>query len=773
MLFLDTETCGLTGPIVLIQFAEIEKEVIEKSDFKFDRNGVQLHHVWLQPFSRTLLLLEKIANSEIVLFNLVFDQFQLTKLYNHFKSFVIAYPDLIEDKPINHINALYTHKITTDFCFKPKNCLDIWLHALQGEWQCTMERKDIVIRTVPFEVCDQLVEYLNKIDFVSPMLFARSSIPKMNWKVRKSDRSDRFRDVYLKFKASSSLKAFAKFVLGYEIQNLKEIFENVPYPKEYGYAWNKCEWGEKRGQVQIRSRDKTKKIMVELDCTVIEKHIQHWRDDSLALTYATDDIQFTACLYKHFGCPPMGDNNSILASISGNVRYRGYTIDLDHLARVRETALVKTNVPQAPAEVKKYINEVIPEGAKLKSTNKAVLLKLSAPCEFCHGTKIEKCDWCVEGPTEVARRAKLVLEARSAQKEVELYDKLIFAGRFYPSVKVLGSLSGRMSGTDGLNALGIKRDNYVRQSFTLTDDPLYVGFGGDFDSYEVSIADAVYNDEELHALLMTGMKVHALFGAEMYGMSYQEVYDTQDLDGGDNLYNKAKTGFFALLYGAMAMKLSVTLGISIEKAEEGLKKFLSKYERVGLKRKEVDEAFAALHQKRIGSKISFRKPAEYIESLLGFKRYFTLENKFIEFLFNLANNLPEEFKKYGQKVTRKDREQTAYGAMMTAIYAAAFNIQSRNQRSANNHIIQSTGSDYTKILECRIWKHQPVGIGPWIVQPFPVHDEILCVVRKGYEDVVKTTVAESIKEFSGVVPLIAMKWKKMKHWGQKKQKVEP
>ena len=107
-----------------------------------------------------------------------------------------------------------------------------------------------------------------------------------------------------------------------------------------------------------------------------------------------------------------------------------------------------------------------------------------------------------------------------AAKEVELYQKLILAGKFHASFNVIGALSSRMSGADGLNAQGIKHTKEVRKQFPLAWEDTanfgeliqYVLCGGDFDAFEVTIADAVCDDEALRAELKQGKKIHALFG---------------------------------------------------------------------------------------------------------------------------------------------------------------------------------------------------------------------------------------------------------------------
>ena len=176
-----------------------------------------------------------------------------------------------------------------------------------------------------------------------------------------------------------------------------------------------------------------------------------------------------------------------------------------------------------------------------------------------------------------------------------------------------------------------------------------------------------------------------------------------------------------------------------------------------------------MRQEELGRAISWHEPKEYVESFLGFKRFFTLEFSIVKALYNLAQNPTEEMKSLKIKVRRRDdRIQTAGGALQTAIYAAAFSIQSAVVRAAVNHVIQSPGGEMTKLLQNKIWSLQPNGINPWKVMPFNVHDEIECPVVKSLQDKLKNYVNEFIEEYKKYVPLLSMKWKQnIKSWGEK------
>lgn len=69
MIFLDSETCGLDGIMVLLQWAK-------------DDGPVSMHEVFCSPIQETIELIEEIVQDEVVGFNLAFDWFHLQKLYN-------------------------------------------------------------------------------------------------------------------------------------------------------------------------------------------------------------------------------------------------------------------------------------------------------------------------------------------------------------------------------------------------------------------------------------------------------------------------------------------------------------------------------------------------------------------------------------------------------------------------------------------------------------------------------------------------------------------
>jgi hypothetical protein len=387
-----------------------------------------------------------------------------------------------------------------------------------------------------------------------------------------------------------------------------------------------------------------------------------------------------------------------------------------------------------------------------------------------------RCDgygYLLMGPTKASQRADEILHCKVAAKEVELYTKLLQANRFHAAFKVIGTLSSRMAGGEGLNAQGIKGSDEVRSAFPLLW-PGMVLCGGDFDGFEVTLADAVFQDELLRKDLLGGKSIHLLMAMELYpDKTEAQIKASKGFkDGGDiDMYTRGKQAVFATLYGGDANTINKKLSINKKVAERAFDNLQKKYPGIKEARDKIAEDFEALKQHGdIGTgHISYKPPAEYIETFLGFRRYFTMENKIAKALYDLAHNTPKAWRGLPWKVVRRDREQTPAGAISSALYGAAFQIQASTIRAANNHLIQSPGAMITKELQRRIWDIQPHGVQDWRVAPMNVHDEVLSVTHPDYvEDVTEVTV-EVVESYRERVPLIGMSWvRSMENWAGKK-----
>jgi hypothetical protein len=448
---------------------------------------------------------------------------------------------------------------------------------------------------------------------------------------------------------------------------------------------------------------------------------------------------------------------------------------------------------------------------------------------ICKGEKCERCKATGTEPTEAALRSELCLGAKKAKKQEELYEKILIAGRLHANVNIIGARSGRKSGggnTDGksagrkqnkikgqkkkggsINPQGIQKQKLVRAQFQIafTDGMSKVlglpprsnrpcecevckkwadGFdeeetlvGGDFDAFEVTIADAYYQDKQLREDLTaqaTGrdgkplfdskgkpvkVKIHAIIGSLVYKpLGYWDIIDTDGTD--QDLYTRAKSAFFALIYFGTAYTLATRLVIDPENGEAAFQEIMRRYPVMDKKRKIFYERYCPMKQPGgIGTKVFWEEPWDYVESMLGFKRYFTLENTICRALFELGEKPPAAWRNFKVKVIRREREQTASGAVQSAIIGATFQLQNANMRAAGNHVIQSTGAELTKILEADMWELQPRGIYRWHIRPMNCHDELMCPTMKKLAKRTQAIASGFLDKYRSLVPLLGIKWK--------------
>lgn len=851
----DTETIGFHGPIVLIQYRpEPDAPIV-------------LHDVFGTPIRETMKIIEWLHSQILLGFNNPFEAFHFNQLYNIFRFCDQDwYPQLHIDDMIK-VERIAAEKA---ICLKPKSALDLMAHARKGPYQSTMDRDDIIIKRVPRQLAPDLCRILDDKVPLKDIYFARSSDPKRRWYMKECrDYHPDLVDVMLCFNPVSKLKALVADALGLTTAAYEESTQ-LPSPEEDGFApfakVGQAHWGYYAEQYISHWRYDQKGRTYAANDVLYNEMMLHY--------FSAKELMLPEHVCRQMGldrnAPKLlahGDDDSILAHMIGAVRWAGFELDLHKIDKLK--GIAESLITQSPANfnspevVKKYLQQVMSEyeveavkdDTGHFGTGKIILEEIAKQCESevcdCMGSG---CGRCTDGlvaslvktecasckgvgcklcntqgwlmlpvPTEGAKRAKEVIEYRRASKEVELYDKLLLAGRFHVSLKTIGALSGRMSGADGLNPQGINRKKEVRSCFPLADGDEYRLEGGDFDGFEMVIMDAVYNDTEMrkdlqtkrpcmkcmkkmgvsadkmaeyrkllwvpgsdkpesdHAINLlcdecggTGWedgKIHALFGQFLFApLSYDEILLTKGLPGEQDKYSRSKNGVFAMAYGGEGHTLVTRVGVNAEIADAAYKGWCDRYPIWGAARRKIFDDFCSMRQPGgFGTRVVWNDPAEWVETKLGFRRYFTLENAIAKALFETAEDPPKEWSKLKLRITRRDKEQTLGGAARSALYGAAFAIQAGNMRAAANHTIQGTGAGLTKRLQVRIWGLQPVGAHKFMVKPFQVHDEIMCATHKSIpDDTITKIVDQFLVDMRSLVPLISLKWaNNLKTWADK------
>ena len=795
--FLDSETCGLHGMMVLFQY-------------QVEDNDIVLYDIWNEPVWKTMQLFEALMKHVVIGFNLVFDFFHIVKIYTIWG---LLPQDWVPKDHIEEIAEIEPQGQDGP-CLKPFGCLDLMLHSRKGPYQSLMARSDIYIRRIPrvrVEWEDRMTtlpyavaNYLSQNVQLDGIYFSRSRNEDAGyWTVVDREDTPGFQDVVLRFSASGALKSLAEHALGmkpeFKFADI-ELDKNLR-PIEYGFAPTAKSVSSAERDWEFWGKSHTGNMVLKGHAWpgVIARHIDHWENNEPAREYARYDVVYTRELYFHFDAPEHSDNDSILSCMVPAIRWRGFSIDIPGVENLLEQAQsVVTKAPintNRPIEIRNYIYGMLNIEEQLtldNTTRKERLEEIShwiigqdEPCSKCEetGLNIETMESCLrceggtvlKGPHPASARAKEVLDIKIAKKEIELYEKLLIASKFHASFKITGTLSNRMAGGDGLNAQGIKSDPKVRSRFPLVWEG-YNLCGGDFDSFEVTIADAVYADDDLRKCLLEGKKIHGLFGMALFpGYAYEQILDSKDNPGdyefGD-MYSISKSGVFALLFSGNASTLNRNLGIPMEIAEAAFKKWGEMFPGIERARQRVIDSFQPLKQPGgIGTAISWVEPQEYVETVLGFRRYFTLEYKIAKSLFNLARQMPQSWRQCEETVLRSERKgvQKAWGALSSALYGAAFGICDANVRAAANHEIQSVGAEITKATQCSVWELQPVGVSSFVVGTLNIHDEVITVTKPEYVEAVAEKVQTTVESYRDRVPLIGMGWcKSMDNWAEKK-----
>ena len=789
--YLDSETCGLAGMAVLLQYA-------------FDEGEIHLFEPWLRPAKETLDLIEQVMDKTFVGFNLAFDQFHLCKLYTTFR---LLDPHAIPaELPVLKV-AEAEMEGRDGPCLKPRGAMDLMLHSRKGKHQTIMSRHDVRVRKVPIDLAEMVRDELEHVMDLDPILKAKWGV--YDHKTNKGVVSTEFKDVVLKFKADKGLKSLAKHCLGVEPEfaSFQEMwtkrelkFAELKYAPFALAGYDPVEW-------VVRSMNG--KILGYGWPRHIHGDIEYWSTNEKARRYARDDIVYTRMLDEYFGYPEADDDDSILACMVAAVRWHGFSIDVEKTTELLSKSLEvleasPINVNKV-SEVRAYMTEAMDDLESMaldKSTAKAVLEKIRdrftieddgeepEECTKCEGEGCVRCDGhgvMLPGVTAASRRAKQILDIKGSVKEVNQHRKLLLAGRFHASFKVIGTLSSRMAGGDGLNAQGIKGDDKVREAFTIAWPGMLL-LGGDFKSFEVTLADAVFKDDQLRQDLINGISIHTVMASQIYpDKTFDQIVASKKFaDGGDvDMYTRGKQSVFAVLYGGDDTTINKKLSIKMKIATAAFEGFQDRYPGIREARALNEKLFGTMQQMGdIGTKITWNDPQEKCTTFLGFSRSFVLENTICKILYDMAQDVPGSWKLghldpySGEWVehscNRRQRHQTLSGAACSAIYGAAFQLQAANVRAANNHLIQSPGAQITKALQVAIWKYQPSGVHEWCVAPMNVHDEVLTPAKPELAPAIAQTVKEVVESYRDRVPLIAIEWETGRdNWGHHLEDGDP
>lgn len=809
---LDTETLGLHGLPVLLQYAE------------YPKGDVQVMHLWTEQMSRVVNLIELFVDGRVVAHNLRFDWFMLSKMYGLMRHLLAQgyhgpLLQVFRDNPQAVIDAEFA--ASKGQCLKPRAAIDTLILAQRGEAQAAvMDSKPIYVRRVPRSLSENIRAELESRTNLPWILFAnRADQEAPKWSIcdRKDEETGEIEqswvDLKMSFSPSNGLKPLARFLLGYEEPANFQDIAPAEFPIEEGFApyVSLISSAEKGWLYQDK---KTWPLLVE-------DHVRHWATNADAMAYAIEDIKMLRGLYEFFGAQT-DDSDSMLACQVASVRIKGFDANLDKMAEQRAKSIkivegAKLNV-NSPPQVRGFIAEALDEMEQFiiaKGCDSKVIdqIKLefildeeeecycedgivtevrgnewevsyqeiektcprcegrgkvgpTGPCGCCEGTGKDgddPCRACDGSGLNDHRKMPVVLRAEHIElvrqhiKRIELYDKILLAKRCYPDFNVVGAKSGRMSGASGLNFQGVAKDKEVRELFNFADEG-WVLSGGDYDSQELAVMATTAGDNDLLEDIKSGKSLHALMAAELFQTTYEDIMANKANDPLER-YDKAKSAVYAMAYGGTVETIAKNIGLPVEDCQKGFNGFLNKYANMGANRRAVTDRYSSMKQGPEGH-IVYQVPEEmFVESIFGFRRYFTNEYAIQSAIYHLACNMPQRWKDLDIKVQRTEgKVQTIAGAISSALYGAAFSIQNRVIRAALNHEIQSASRTITLGLQYAIWELQPQGIHDYELVIMGIHDELPVCSKPEVAPLVTEVVKNKLREQTKDIPLISLCW---------------
>lgn len=750
--YMDTESCQFIGATILIQHTK-----------STNLSDIKLHDVFGSPAGLTCKLIEKLMDSRLVGFNLTHDFHHLNRTYNICK----MYPYMMKpEEDLSYWLEVEKTEEARKYCLLPKKAVDLMIMGQRSHFQAMIKQKPIRITKIPKLLAKPLIDELYKRIKLNSLYFAGRK-KGLEWKIKPlwakgtpkagkeiGNEKDAIIDpelvnIELPFKPKRGLKDVIEHILK------KKVIHFEPKAQKYREFF----WYPTSGYW----------------IDVFHDWLNMWRHDRNQRVYAADDIRHLIDLDKFFKYPDE-DFGSLLACMVGNLYWKGYDINPKIALREKEKA-------QSTVEV---CREKVDFRSPKKSLN--FLLEKANPIfkQTITNTEAEVLNRLArKNFKNVSDRAQIILDGRHADKRLTLLNRLLEAGKLYAMFKVSGTGTNRMAGgtdesmegrSESINPQGIPHEKEFREIFTFMNHPAWTLSGGDAISFEVSIAAAVFGDDNLTKEIdpkQNNKKFHAIFGSFIYNKSYEEILETKNLEGIQNLYDLAKTGVFAWFYGGTEHTIAENMNIDKEQVIKGLVEMEKTYPGIKRARERIWSLFEALTQPGgIGTQVQWREPEKKIKTFLGFERDFTVEVECMRAIFNLSQKMPQYLVELGKQIRvtrREDRgEQKGHGALMSALYGGAFQIQSKIMKIASNFVIQSPGGEMLKLLQYEIVnKYQPRGINEYNIITFNKHDELVCAHRRGLEDSLERTVNEFVLKYQKYVPLFEMDWNKNKrNWAE-------
>ena len=352
---------------------------------------------------------------------------------------------------------------------------------------------------------------------------------------------------------------------------------------ELADVWPLCEKGSEKPWLPYP--DPAVHDPIELQCDEI------MRDTSSPFwAYAELDIHYLRLLYEKLE-KPEPDHHSTCTAINAYTRYFGFDIDRDVLERTKVAYAEKVVAAQRALE-----------GINLASSKQRLaLLRRYDPLIASSAKKVVKV--LAESDRPSASVAKAMLDYSAYNQRLKQVEKVLESrtGKAHPTLRVMGTRTGRMAGEAGLNWQGICQ---AKGGIGLRAAMEVAGVG-DWEQFEIGIAAALYPDAAMQEDLDHGVDAHSMNAVLMSpeGKAWAEKNGLTDILAAAKAFKKAakvpespeeslrkrmKGVSFELNYMGSGRKAAETMGVSFEEMEKMLESYYQRYQGFAAYRKRLE-----------------------------------------------------------------------------------------------------------------------------------------------------------------------------------------
>ena len=482
------------------------------------------------------------------------------------------------------------------------------------------------------------------------------------------------------------------------------------------------------------------------DAVLSDRSLPFWN-------YAHLDIEYLRVLYEKLGRPEPDHHDTCTHAIA-YTRYHGFGLDRSVLERTRDAYMAKVESARSALA-----------GVDLASP-KQRLAKLREFDPLIASSSKKVIETLANSDRPSAPIAKAMIDFGMFTQRLNQVEKVLECrtGRAHPDFRCMGTRTGRMAGTAGLNWQGIpqaKGGLGIRAA-------METAAGGDFSQFEVCIAAAAFPDAAIQEDIDHGVDQHSMNAALMHpevlkrGLDYATFMEMVKMKDPwvVGVRKKMKPVTFGLFYFCQAAKVAETLGVPLSEGEKALDRYYSRYAGFAAYKREIERAVQTADTTHWSAE-SLDRFRDECEDMTGYQMRWKFEANVARTLWRLGCSGIRTGRD-GTIIRQQEKgAQTYDGAVRSALLGSAIAIQAAMTRQIGNAKIQATGANLTKMLMADLWNHLHAPV-------ICVHDEVQCARHPNYRhDEATQIVEEFVAKWKAVVPSIAMECAATEHWSDK------